>query len=81
MGVKDPPNPTLRPYWGWARSDVEASGSGAPAWAAGATYGIGDLVTYSGVQYRCTTAHVAGASFDAGSFEAATGAAVDGGPW
>jgi len=41
------------------------------SWAANAVYGLGDLVKYGGIVYRCTTNHVSGATLetDQGNWE------------
>lgn len=37
-------------------------------WTSGATYAVGQMVTNLGTEYRCTTAHTAGVSFDTTKF-------------
>ncbi len=39
------------------------------AWTATAPYIVNDIVIHDGSAYRCTTAHTAGASFDATNWE------------
>lgn len=55
VGAGQPPTSTTTPPAGTTTTVPPA----ANAWAAGATYAVGDTVTYNGKTYRCLQAHTA----------------------
>ena len=62
-------------YEYWSRNWI-AQSAATPAWAAGATYALGDTVQSNGNTYLCTTAGTAGATVPSGYQDAITDGAV-----